>query len=193
MAELPKEGIFGVLGFFIESRSSRRSPANRTVASSEHTEQPTSQKKRSILVWNQMKDEQRTIRGESGIGALIILAIVAYAVMILFAGYFKARPDLIVETAQAQFNLCNAVFDNFCDFGILDVRLDRSVYVYIARKSYMMVAYPDRDRAITSVGEAWCDDNTVDRVLWPKVCLCDLQTGEELGSYCCMTRSVSKK
>ncbi len=140
-----------------------------------------------------MKDEQRAIKAKSGIGALIILAIVAYAVMVLFAGHIKARQDVMIKTAQAQCNLCNVVFDNFSDFGKLDVRLDNSVYVYIARRNYMMIAYPDRDRAIASVGETWCDDKGVDRALWPKVCLCDLQTGDELGSYRCMTRSVSKK
>jgi hypothetical protein len=161
MAELPKEGIFGVLGFFFESMSSRRRPANRTV--------------------------------ESGIGALILLAIVIYTIMVLFAEYFKARQDIMIKTAEAQLNLCNAVFDNFSDVGKLDVRLDNSVYVYIAKRNYMMVAYPDRDRAITSVGEIWCNGKGVDRGLWPKVCLCDLQTGDELGSYRCITRSVSMK
>jgi hypothetical protein len=140
-----------------------------------------------------MKDEQRAIRCESGIGALILLAIAVYIVMVLFAEYFEARQDVMVKTAEAQSNLCNAVFDNFSDFGKLDVRLDNSVHVYIAKRNYMMVAYPDRDRAITSVGEIWCNDKGVDRALWPKVCLCDLQTGDELGSYRCITRSVSMK
>ncbi len=86
-----------------------------------------------------------------------------------------------------------ALFWTFNDFGRLEVHRDYSVSAYISKKNYMLVPYPDRDKAITSVGRRWCENKGVFRWYMPKVILRDIQNGEELGSYSCLFKMVSKK
>jgi hypothetical protein len=91
------------------------------------------------------------------------------------------------DTAKAQEKIGDALYRVFGEYGRLEVREDSSVRAYISRESYMAVPYPDRAEAVRTVGESWCTNEGIEQWFLPKVVLRDIQTGEKLGSYGCLT------
>jgi hypothetical protein len=126
------------------------------------------------------------------IGALFALIIAVLAGMALFGGWFEASKSVMEGTAEAREELASALYMVFGEFGKCEVRQDYSVRAYISKHSYMQIPYPDRDKAITSVCKVWCKGNGVEWWHLPKVVLRDIQTGENLASYGCLTGWVSK-
>jgi hypothetical protein len=127
------------------------------------------------------------------IGFVVAIVIVVNAGTALFGGWFEANKSVMKDTAKAQEKIGSALYQTFGETGRLDVRGDCSVRAYISRQNYMLIPYPDRDQAIRTVGAAWCEDEEITGWYLPKVYLRDIETGEKLGSYGCLTGWVSKK
>ena len=100
---------------------------------------------------------------------ICIIVIGVQVGIVLFGSWFEADKSVLKDTAKAQEDIGSALFLAFNDFGRLEVRYDYSVRVYISKKSYMLVPYPDRDKAISTVGRAWCDNESVNFLYMPKV------------------------
>ena len=127
------------------------------------------------------------------IGIIMLLAIAVQVGIALFGDWFEADKTVMKNTVTAQQTLKNALFITFGDLGRLEVRQDCSVRAYISKRNYLQIPYPDRNEAIRTVGKAWCEDKKIVSWRLPKVLLRDIETGEKLGSYGCLTGRVSKK
>lgn len=127
------------------------------------------------------------------IGYIILLIIFVQVGIVLFGDWFKADKTVIKNSSVAQKKLSEALYQVFNDYGKLEVRQDYSVRAYISGKTYMSIPYPDREAAITKVGKTWCEENGINIWYLPKVQICDVQTGEVLGTYRCLLGLVSKK
>lgn len=122
-----------------------------------------------------------------------ILLVIVHGGIAMFGDWFQANKTILKDTRKAQENIRNALLLDFNDTGRLDVRYDYSVLAYISKKNYMVIPYPDRDKAITRIGKAWCENEGVNRWYMPKVVFRDIQTGEEFGSYRCLFGYASQK
>ncbi|MGD0236208.1 MAG: hypothetical protein ABSC55_16940 [Syntrophorhabdales bacterium] len=126
-------------------------------------------------------------------GLALAIGLIIGLGIALFGHWFEASEGVMNDTAKAQDKISSALYLVFNEFGRLDVREDHSVRVYISKRAYMQVPYPDRGGAVRTIGKAWCEDKEIGRWRLPKVVLRDIQTGEELGSYGCLTGWVSSK
>jgi hypothetical protein len=143
------------------------------------------------------QDKQSVTEIEAGlrwlVGLVVVIGLVIVVGIVVFGDSFEASESLMNATSKAQDKIGGALYQTFGEIGRLDVREDCSVRVYISKRGYMQVPYPDRDEAVRTVGKAWCTNEPVERWRLPKVVLRDIETGEELGSYGCLTGWVSKK
>ena len=98
------------------------------------------------------------------IGIIALCALIGLGYQVYGAGinfFFErheASQEKLNETVRAQGELQNAVLSTFYAWPRLDVRNDYSVHAYISRQEFDQVPFPDRDKAITKIGETWCDD-----------------------------------
>jgi hypothetical protein len=123
----------------------------------------------------------------------LVTTIVPQVGITLFGSRFEANENVLKETAKAQANISNALLLAYNDSGRLEVRRDQSVHVYIPKKNYMSVPYPDRDAAVDLVRKAWCEDEGINFWNDPVIELRDIQTGEELYSCRCIYGFLHKK
>lgn len=127
------------------------------------------------------------------IGGIIVLIIIVQVGIALFGDWFQADKTVMNHTSEARDKLSNALFLTFFDYGRLEIRQDYTVHAYISKKNYTQVAYPDRDEAISAIGKVWCEDKGINSWYIPKVVIRDIQTGEDLGTYRCLSKFTSKK
>ena len=61
--------------------------------------------------------------------------------------------------------------------------------IYITRKEFEEIPFPDRPATVEKVGKAWCEK--VDHTYLPVVQIRDIKTGEVFGKFSCTTDHVS--
>lgn len=122
------------------------------------------------------------------IGGILILVVIIQFGRVLFGDLFDADKGVMRKTTEAQNKIRNALLLTFNDFGKLEVREDYTVRAYISKKNYEQVSNHDRDKAIAKIGKIWCEDKSINIWYLPKVILRDIDTGENLGSYSCLSK-----
>ena len=165
------------------------------------TGSPEEQRPTLAKIWNSLREVpflRGLVRALVGyvkvVGAIVVgIFFLAMAMMVgnaLFGNYFEAGEAVLKDTAIAQGDITRALSYIFDNPGRLDVRNDYSVYAYIPKKNFMLVPFPDRDRAIAIVGKSWCENRRVigSKHTLPKVEVRDIHTGEVLGSYRCFAK-----
>ncbi len=134
--------------------------------------------------------------GRATIVYVITIVVIVVAVVLAAAtvgDWFKAHKTVVDNTATAQKALKDALLATFGEPGRLDVRANLSVRAHISKKNYVRIPYPHRDKAIRTVGRAWCQAKEIRTGFLPRVLLYDRATGDELGCYGCDTDWVSRK
>jgi hypothetical protein len=74
-------------------------------------------------------------------------------------------------------------------FPRLEVMEGSNLDVYLTRKEFEDVAFPDRPSVLERVGKAWCKE--VNHSYLPKLRIRDIRTGQEFGSFSCVSEHVA--
>jgi len=65
------------------------------------------------------------------------------------------------------------------------------IEVYVERRDFEAIPYPDRREFIEAVGKFWCDSKPRAKELWPTLSFFDIRSGERFGKYACRLHQVS--
>ncbi len=129
----------------------------------------------------------------AGLGCFVVVLGPLYLLAVsIFGGMLPASIGQPADLAKADQDLLVACQTTF--FPQADVRLEHrglgNVRVYIERRDFQTIAYPDRDAALDKLGEAWCANANV--LLSPSVSVRDLRNGEELGHCSCIWLALKR-
>jgi hypothetical protein len=118
----------------------------------------------------------------AGLGIMLVL----HVGIALFGQNFKAtsQDEKLTENAQAE--LDSVVYSTLNDFSRFELKYDHSIFVYMDKKNYMNVPFPDRKKVFTDIATVWCKNDSVTASYLPKVVFKDIRSGETLESRRCL-------
>ena len=73
----------------------------------------------------------------------------------------------------------------------LDPRFGSSLYMYVNRRVYEDLPYPDRIQVVEVIGKVWCKN--VGQILAPRVNIYDIRSGDKLAGYYCVLNEVGNR
>ncbi len=86
-------------------------------------------------------------------------------------------------------NRLTLVFPN--EYPRIELMEAKNIDIYIHRKEFEAIPYPDRESALRDIGKSW--DNFTKWYYFSSVRIRDIQTGKDLATYSCTTGRVSLK
>lgn len=121
--------------------------------------------------------------------AFIFSAFIIYIfAIVIFGGNFAANQARFTETTKADSALKFAVELIYDEYPITQIRYDYSVRVYIKKKDFLKIPFPNRDDTQKFVSNAWCNADAI-KSNWyflPTVQIRDIVNDDVLATSFCM-------
>src|SRR5438309_10512822 len=129
-----------------------------------------------------------TERGSSDagsvIGILLLLAVLGWAAAVLILPHMNMTNHEALGHRDAMYQIAREIELHQADAEtILVPRFDGSLDIFVNRKNFENVPYPDRDEVAAAISDMWC--RQVSPGLLPAVHFLDVQTGSTLVTRGC--------
>ena len=125
---------------------------------------------------------------ESGVAALFVIAgLIWWCYSYLYAPTHKAESGTVPDDRQNQVLIALAVALPQA-VPRLELLQGDNLNIYITRREFQSVPFPDRSDVLRKVGTKWC--SLVDHIFLPAIEFRDISTGTSLGSYGCVSGST---
>jgi ethanolamine ammonia-lyase large subunit len=126
-----------------------------------------------------------------GCGCLVILALIGWGVGVFYSTHKEADLEDDQKATEARAMIQSQFALRLPEST--DIRLHQkggfNLDVFIERRAFESVPYPDRAGFIETAGKAWCDH--VEQAMLPSLTVRDIRTGQNLASYNCVLSHVS--
>ena len=114
----------------------------------------------------------------------IALVIITWLFVLIVAPMFPAPRSTLAQSEMAA-DLTALTLRNFLPGH--DVRIERqfayNLKLYVDRKSFEDIPYPDRNNIVEKIGRLWC--NNIEYPWLPRVSVFDIRSGERLATHLC--------
>jgi hypothetical protein len=119
-----------------------------------------------------------------GIGTVFVAVLVSWAFVLFIVPYFPASRSSLVKSEGAAYSTAMTLRNFLPGY---DVRIDRrfayNLRLYVERKPFEDIPYPDRKPMIKKIGHLWC--NSIGHQWLARVSVFDIRSGERLSTHVC--------
>jgi len=125
----------------------------------------------------------------AGLSKVILTAgaglLVAFWLFIIIVGpMFPASNASITKSETAASLAVAALWNSLAGHAApLDRRFGNNLDLYVNRKVFEEIPYPDRNDAVEKIGRAWCDN--IQYPWLPRVSVFDIRSGKRLATHVC--------
>lgn len=112
------------------------------------------------------------------------VAVAVWLFVLLIGPLFEASQATVVKSDKAANSVAVAVWNALPGFTArIDRRLGDNLDLYVQRRAFENIPYPDRNQVVEEIGRAWC--NNIDYPWVPRVSFFDIQRGKRLATHIC--------
>jgi hypothetical protein len=123
---------------------------------------------------------------------LATLVLFVWVALAAFSPFFEASQSSVMEMSGA---VSAVAFTTSAVLSGSELRLDprfgSSLYMYVNRRVYEDLPYPDRTQVVEVIGKVWCKN--VGQILAPRVNIYDIRSGDKLAGYYCVLNDVGNR
>ena len=123
---------------------------------------------------------------ENSIGFLLWVCFFIWLIIVAFADNFKVSDTKRGKLTGAIQAVRTETFKSFPGAELrLEPRFGENLRLYISRKHFESVPYPDRPELVARIGKAWCS-NIQQIYFFPSLSVRDMRNADKLASYNCV-------
>lgn len=116
----------------------------------------------------------------AGVGLLVAV----WLFVLIIGPMYPASQETLAKSESAT-NLTTVALSNAMPNQPARVvrRFGHNLDLYVDRKAFEEIPYPDRNDAVEKIGRAWCDN--IEYAWLPRVALFDVRSGKRLATHVC--------
>lgn len=137
----------------------------------------------------QQREPSRLILEWAGLSKVILtggagLLVAAWLFIIIIGPRYPASQAGLAKSESAT-NLTVVVLSKAMPDhpARIDRRFGNNLDLYVNRKAFEEILYPDRNDAVEKIGRAWCDN--IEHPWLPRVSLYDIRSGKRIATHVC--------
>ena len=122
---------------------------------------------------------------------IVCILLLVWGALAYYYSFTKASPDDLTRLSPAMSAVDLELQPRISDFT--QMRLEPlggdNLVIYLLRRDFESVPYPDREQFVSRIAESWCE--SVGQLFFPSVKFRDIRSGASLGSYSCVLKWAS--